>query len=591
MQKIEQTDPSNIELKNPHLVDGKYSIRDLIDIERLRKALEKFSLATGFTTGFLEYPSQEILIATGWRDICTKFHRASSESEKHCKKSNIYLSEQMRQLKELKIKPCENGLVDGATPIVIKGKYIAYLATGQVLFEEPDIERFKKQAEIYSYDVDAYLEALSKAPVVSEDKFKNALSFLSDLAVMIAETGLKNLELKEQTAKLEKEIIERKGAAEELRQSEENLSITLNSIGDAVIATDTEGHITRMNPIAEKLTGWSLSDAEGRPVIEVFNIINEETRQRVKSPVEKVMRKGVIVGLANHTVLISKEGSEFPITDSGAPIRDDQGKIIGVVLVFCDVTKKRQAEAALKEYSTRLEEMVEERTKKLRKAQEQLILKEKLSVLGQLAGGVGHELRNPLGVISNAVYYLKMVLPEADETVKEYLETISSEVKRSTIIVSDLLDLSHTKPAEREHIAVSELIYQTLDRYSPPEAIEVVTEILPELPPLFSDPNQIGQVFGNLVTNAYQAMPDGGKLIIQAKAQEKKVSISIMDTGYGISKENMEKLFEPLFTTKTRGIGLGLAVSKNMVEANGGSIEVKSEDGKGSTFTVNLPIK
>lgn len=137
MQKPDQTEPSNVKLENSHLINGKYSIRDLIDIESLRKTLEKFSLATGFTTGFLEYPSQEILVATGWRDICTKFHRVFPESAKHCKESNIYLTKQLKDLKELNIKPCENGLVDGATPIVIKGKYIAYLATGQVLFEKP----------------------------------------------------------------------------------------------------------------------------------------------------------------------------------------------------------------------------------------------------------------------------------------------------------------------------------------------------------------------------------------------------------------------------------------------------------------------
>jgi len=223
--KSEKTDLYNIELNNPHLVDGKYSIRDLIDIESLRKTLEKFSLATGFTTGFLEYPSQDILVATGWRDICTKFHRAVPESAKHCKESNIYLTKQLKKLKELNIKSCENGLVDGATPIVIKGKYIAYLATGQILFEKPDIERFKKQAEIYGYDVDAYLDALSKVPVVSEKQFKNALSFLSDLAVTIAETGLNNLELKERTKELEKEITDRKQVEEALKESEERLKI------------------------------------------------------------------------------------------------------------------------------------------------------------------------------------------------------------------------------------------------------------------------------------------------------------------------------------------------------------------------------
>ena len=146
---------------------------------------------------------------------------------------------------------------------------------------------------------------------------------------------------------LNKEIGVRKKAEEALRESEENLVITLKSIGDAVIATDTEGRVIRMNPVAEKLTGWNLSEAKGHFLDEVFNIINEETRQRVESPVEKVLREGVVVGLANHTILISKHGTEYPVDDSGAPIQDEQGKIRGVVLVFRDVSEKRQAEKAL----------------------------------------------------------------------------------------------------------------------------------------------------------------------------------------------------------------------------------------------------
>ena len=147
---------------------------------------------------------------------------------------------------------------------------------------------------------------------------------------------------------LNKEIGVRKKAEESLQESEENLVITLKSIGDAVIATDTEGRVIRMNPVAEKLTGWNLSEAKGRALDDIFNIINEETRQRVESPVEKVLREGVVVRLANHTILISKHGIEYPVDDSGAPIRDEEGKIRGVVLVFRDVSEKRQAEKALR---------------------------------------------------------------------------------------------------------------------------------------------------------------------------------------------------------------------------------------------------
>jgi signal transduction histidine kinase len=247
-------------------------------------------------------------------------------------------------------------------------------------------------------------------------------------------------------------------------------------------------------------------------------------------------------------------------------------------------------EERLQEYSERLEEMVEERTQELRDAQEQLVRREKLAILGQLAGGVGHELRNPLGVISNAVYFLQMVLFDADESVKESLEMISEEVCNSAKIISDLLDFSRTRMPDREEVVVSELVAQVLEKRPPPGNVEVITEIAPDLPPVFVDPRQMGQVLGNLVTNVYQAMKEGGNLTFRARAERGQVSLSVADTGCGIPPENMTRLFEPLFTTKTRGIGLGLAVSKSLVEANEGSIEVESEEGRGSTFTVKLPI-
>jgi polar amino acid transport system substrate-binding protein len=255
-----------------------------------------------------------------------------------------------------------------------------------------------------------------------------------------------------------------------------------------------------------------------------------------------------------------------------------------------EITRREQAEEALKEYSERLEEMVEARTKELQEAQEQLVRREKLAVLGQLAGGVGHELRNPLGVISNAVYFLEMTLSNADEATREYMEMISSEVRSATKIISDLLDFARTRPAEGESVVTSELIAQALQKRPPPERVQVATEIASDLPPAYVDPEQMGLVLGNLVINAYQAMPEGGSLTISARLEGDRIAISVADTGCGISEAHMAKLFEPLFTTKARGIGLGLAVSKSLVEANDGSIEVESEVGKGTNFTVRLPL-
>jgi signal transduction histidine kinase len=245
----------------------------------------------------------------------------------------------------------------------------------------------------------------------------------------------------------------------------------------------------------------------------------------------------------------------------------------------------------LAEYSTHLAEMVDERTRELREAQDKLVRQERLAVMGQLAGSVSHELRNPLGVISNAVYYLGLAQPQADPKIREYLEIIQTETRIADKIVADLLNYARLKSAECEPVVLENLLLRTMERYPAPEAVEVTLKIPRNLPQIWVDPSQILRVLGNLLVNAYQAMENRGELVLRAQALPEKdlVSIAIEDAGCGISSENLAKIFEPLFTTKARGIGLGLAICKNLVESNGGRIEVVSEFGKGSTFTVYLP--
>lgn len=279
-----------------------------------------------------------------------------------------------------------------------------------------------------------------------------------------------------------------------------------------------------------------------------------------------------------------------------------------------DITQRQRAEKEIHALNEALELKVQDRTRQLLDAQEELVRKEKLSMLGQLSGSIGHELRNPLGVINNAVYFLKTVLPGADETVMEYLGIIKGEVDNSLRIISDLLDFSRAKTPQVETIAVSELVRKNLARCHNPADVSVQVDIPATLPPLRIDPLQMGQVLQNLFLNATQAMPHGGTLRITARltkdeggetgegestvipasaatAHAAAIEISVIDTGEGISAMNLKKLFHPLFTTKARGIGLGLVVSKNIVEANGGRIEVDSQVGNGSTFRVILPVK
>jgi GAF domain-containing protein len=247
---------------------------------------------------------------------------------------------------------------------------------------------------------------------------------------------------------------------------------------------------------------------------------------------------------------------------------------------------------ALRRTSEELEFRVEARTRELREAHEELVRRERLALVGQLAGGVGHELRNPLGAIGNAVYYLRMRLGGGDDMkVQKHLAILETEVRRANKIVTDLLDFSRVKQPRRAPAQLNAIIRDILARQPRPSSVKLELDLIESLPPILVDLDQVGQVFLNLVINAIEAMPDGGSLTIRTRSTSDAVVASVSDTGIGIPPENLEKIFQPLFTTKTKGIGLGLAVSRQLIDANGGALSVESQIGKGSTFTAIFPIE
>ncbi len=258
--------------------------------------------------------------------------------------------------------------------------------------------------------------------------------------------------------------------------------------------------------------------------------------------------------------------------------------------------------AALRRHRDHLEEMVEERTAQQKEMAERLMEQERLTVVGQLAGGVSHELHNPLGVIKNATYFLNMVLGEreTEPEVEEALDIIEEQVERSERIIGDLLDFAEQESPAWRDVNVNDVVQAALSRAVLPDDVAVVTELDPALPQVLADPDQLAQAFGNLIRNAVQAI--GAPPVPPARGREARltvrsfesaggVAVSIADTGAGIAEENLERIFEPLFTTRAQGIGLGLALAERLVEAHGGTIEVESEVGEGSVFTVRLPVR
>jgi PAS domain S-box-containing protein len=260
-------------------------------------------------------------------------------------------------------------------------------------------------------------------------------------------------------------------------------------------------------------------------------------------------------------------------------------------MIIRDVTERKHAENEIRDLNAGLERRVLERTDKLRAAQSQLIQNEKLAVLGQVAGSIGHELLNPLGVISNAVYFLKHFQANSENKVLEYLDLIERHVHITEVIAANLVGFVRAVPAERIPISAQELISDALKHCHVPESIQCVQNLPADLPLAHVDPRLVKQALSNLALNAYQAMePEGGTLTISANSEGQWLCLSLQDTGAGVSPEDMQRLFEPLFSTKLKGIGLGLAVSKKLVEAVEGKIEFHSEVGRGSVARVYLPV-
>jgi len=384
-------------------------------------------------------------------------------------------------------------------------------------------------------------------------------------------------------------ISERKQAEERLRASEVRYRDLVELSPDG-IGIHSEGKVVYVNAATVKLFHADRpEDLIGLPVIQLVHPdYRSIAMQRVRRSYENHLPAPLL-----EEKFVTLDGQPIDVEVIAAPIVYE-GKPATQIIIR-DITERKRVEEEIRQLNAKLEQRVEERTRELREAQEQLVRQEKLAVLGQLAGGVGHELRNPLAVIVNAVYFLKLVQPEADEKIKDYLGMIERETRTAEKIITDLLDFARVQAAEREAVSVSEIVQRVLARYPAPASVTVSLDFPPDLPMVFADPRQMEQALGNLTVNACQAMPKGGELVISVQcsviSENTFVAISVRDSGVGIPPENMKKLFEPLFTTKAKGIGLGLAVSQKLAEANGGRIEVQSEPGVGSTFTLWLPVQ
>jgi PAS domain S-box-containing protein len=364
-------------------------------------------------------------------------------------------------------------------------------------------------------------------------------------------------------------------AQEALQQQREWFEVTLSSIGDAVIATNTESIVTFINPMAQSLTGWSDREAMGCSVEKVFRIVNEHTRQPVRSPVARVLQEGDVVGLAPHTVLITRDGREVAIDDSAAPIRSSAGILLGVVLVFHDISAQKRME-------------------------EDLLRARKIESVGVLAGGIAHDFNNLLtGILGNIS--LSKKLAQTDTRLTKRLTAAEQACLRATALTQQLLTFSKGGAPVRQTVSIAELLRESSTFALSGSNVRADVTIAEDLWPVDADVGQFNQVIHNVVLNAAQAMRSGGTVWVRAEnivlhagsalplQEGRYLKISVTDQGGGIPADILPNIFDPYFTTKGHSSGLGLTTAYAIVTKHDGYLTAESEVGVGSTFSIYLP--
>jgi PAS domain S-box-containing protein len=382
-------------------------------------------------------------------------------------------------------------------------------------------------------------------------------------------------ELEVANKQLQQELSIRKSAEYSLALEKEQLAVTLGAITDGVITTDTSGNIMLMNKVAENMTGWTLKESAGKPLSDVFSVMHEKDREPCELPARKVIETGGLVDCKDYIILTDRQGKERIMAASGAPMRDKDNRIIGAVIVFQDMSVRKKME-------------------------EDILKAQKLESLGVLAGGIAHDFNNLLTAILGNVSLAKMLASPQDK-IYERLTSAEKASLRARDLTQQLLTFSKGGAPVKKATSLQELIRDSVSfalsgsnvtcEYSIPDDVWVV-EV---------DEGQISQVIQNLIINAEQSMPEGGRIRVSCMnltvSQEDGlplkegmyVGISIQDEGEGIPKKYLQRIFDPYFTTKEKGRGLGLATVYSIIRNHNGYITLDSEIGVGTTFRIYLP--
>lgn len=545
---------------------------DLVDVDELKGLCESFTAITGAVTAILELDGT-ILIATGWQDICTRFHRVNDATANRCRESDTILARGLSTGESYNIYKCKNGLVDVAVPIIIRGEHVANFFTGQFFTEKPDRDYFIRQAEEFGFGENSYLEALQRVPLFAEDAIKSMMEFFTRLAQLIGEMGLAREEL----------LV----ANEKLLQNRNMLTHIINSIPQSIFWKDLKSVYLGCNQVfahqagldsTEDIIGkndfdlpWSREESEG------YRTDDHEVMDNARSKIHIIETQRQV------------NGRVALVDTTKIPLSDASGTVIGLLGVYDDITDRKHAE----------EEKI--------KLEDQLQQTLKMESVGRLAGGVAHDFNNMLSVI---IGHTSLSLSGMDPTHPLYarLEEIRKAAERSADLTRQLLAFARKQAVIPKVLDLNETITGMLNMLQRliGEDINFTWHPAIDLWPIKVDPSQIDQILANLLINARDSISGTGRIrvetgncIIDEKYSAniidslpgEYVTLTVSDDGRGMDKETIAHIFEPFFTTKGigEGTGLGLATVFGAVKQNYGFINVYSEPGLGTRFTIYFP--
>ena len=583
-----------------------YSLEDLLDRDQMQQLLESYCDAVGISSAIIDLEGR-VFVGARWQRICTDFHRVNERTCARCIESDTILASQLREGEAFSLYQCRNGLTDGASPILIEGGHVGNVFIGQFFLEPPDLDYFRRQAAEFGFDEVAYLEALARVPVVPREKLPAILRYLASCARLLAELGLERIrgqaaavDILRHAAKLDlanQELRRQREAAlslaedahearvaaersqESLRESEERLRSMTAAALDAIVMMDEQGCISFWNKAAQTIFGHSPEEACGKNLHAL--LAPSQYRDAWREGTSRFFRsgEGPAVGRMVELVALHKNGREFPVELSVAPLRlHGRWQALGIIR---DITDRKRSRALLE----RAKEAAEAATK----------------AKSEFLANMSHEIRTPMTAILG---YTDLLLDDAEKPEHaDALTTIKRNGEYLLSLINDILDLSRIEAGRMgleqavcSPVAVAEEVVSLMRVRALAKNLPLTFEPDPSVPrTIRTDPLRLRQILVNLIGNAIKFTQTGCvRLTLTATQEPRRLRFQVIDTGIGMTPQQAAAIFQPFTQVHGSagrgwaGTGLGLAISRRLAEMLSGTLSVESEAGLGSTFTLEI---